>query len=254
MHFGMFAFMESICCHGKLKDGNTELERTTQMQRKCTRLPDCICVLGLRCLFPQHHLQVPMLPSPLVYFFFTPQNHIRQHPVPTALSLPACRTERWDGLPEHLHLTLRTAVRHYMHLHMHRAALNNSACWRASCFGYFCVDFFFFEVPAPQNQANIWSSGCQIGASTVLGPSISQSKEPTACTIQPYTLSAAFIIFRQLWYTLNLNPSTGNISKTHDASSSTQHSLPQFLGTVRALFPPPPHQRVVSKSQRQPPR
>lgn len=144
MHFGMFAFMESICCHGKLKDGNTELERTTQMQRKCTRLPDCICVLGLRCLFPQHHLQVPMLPSPLVYFFFTPQNHIRQHPVPTALSLPACRTERWDGLPEHLHLTLRTAVRHYMHLHMHRAALNNSACWRASCFGYFCVDFFFF--------------------------------------------------------------------------------------------------------------
>lgn len=40
MHFGMFAFMESICCHGKLEDSNTKLEFAMQMQRKRTWLPD----------------------------------------------------------------------------------------------------------------------------------------------------------------------------------------------------------------------
>lgn len=40
MHFGMFAFMESICCHGKLEDSNTKLEFAMQRQRKRTWLPD----------------------------------------------------------------------------------------------------------------------------------------------------------------------------------------------------------------------
>lgn len=34
MHFGMFAFMGSICCHGKLEDSGTQLELTMQAQRQ----------------------------------------------------------------------------------------------------------------------------------------------------------------------------------------------------------------------------
>lgn len=34
MHFGMFAFMGSICCHGKLEDSGTQLEFTMQARRQ----------------------------------------------------------------------------------------------------------------------------------------------------------------------------------------------------------------------------
>lgn len=59
-----------------------------------------------------------MPPSPLVYFFFTPQKLTRAAPIPRCpAASPHIAPSTGMALPEHIRLTLRTTVRHYVRLH-----------------------------------------------------------------------------------------------------------------------------------------